>query len=220
MASEKASKQQIDLESGEIGVQSTPVVVNDVVIVRSAMRELATVPTHNNPKGLVRAFDARTGKQLWQFNTIPKPGEFGGDTWEKESWATNGNVGIWTQITVDEDLGLVYLPVETPSSDYYGGHRPGNNLFAETLVCVDLKTGQRKWHFQFVHHPLWNFDMSSAPILLDANVGGRTVKAVAVPSKQAFLYVFDRITGQPVWPMEEKPVPQSDVPGEKTSATQ
>jgi quinoprotein glucose dehydrogenase len=121
---------------------------------------------------------------------------------------------------VDEDLGLVYLPVETPSSDYYGGHRPGNNLFAETLVCVDLRTGQRKWHFQFVHHPLWNFDMSSAPILADITVNGRAIKAVAVPSKQAWLYVFDRVTGQPVWPIEERPVPQSDVPGEKTSATQ
>ena len=127
---------------------------------------------------------------------------------------------MWTQITVDEELGLVYLPVETPTSDYYGGHRPGNNLFAESLVCVDLKTGQRKWHFQLVHHPLWNYDMSSAPILADITVNGRAIKAVAVPSKQAFLFVFDRVTGQPVWPIEERPVPQSDVPGEKTSPTQ
>ena len=118
--------------------------------------------THNNTKGLVRAFDARTGKLLWTFNTIPRPGEFGNDTWENDSWAVNGNTGVWTQITVDEDLGLVYLPVETPTSDYYGGHRPGNNLFAESLVCVDLKTGQRKWHYQVVHHPLWDFDISSA----------------------------------------------------------
>ena len=121
---------------------------------------------------------------------------------------------------VDEELGLVYLPVETPTSDFYGGHRPGNNLFAESLVCVDLKTGQRKWHFQFVHHPLWNFDISSAPLLADITVDGKPIKAVAVPSKQAFLYVFDRVTGQPVWPIEERPVPQSDVPGEKTSPTQ
>ena len=212
--------QQIDLETGEIGVHSTPTVVKDVIIVGSSMREGATVPTHNNTKGLVRAFDARTGKLLWTFNTIPKPGEFGNDTWENESWAVNGNTGVWTQITVDEDLGLVYLPVETPTSDYYGGHRPGNNLFAETLVCVDLKTGQRKWHYQFVHHPIWNFDNSSAPLLLDINVNGRAIKAVASPSKQAYLYVFDRVTGQPVWPIEERPVPQSDVPGEKTSPTQ
>ena len=212
--------QQIDLETGEIGIHSTPAIVKDVVIIGSAMREGATVPTHNNTKGLVRAFDVKTGKLLWTFNTIPRPGEFGNDTWEKESWAVNGNTGVWTQITADEELGLVYLPVETPTSDFYGGHRPGNNLFAESLVCVDLKTGQRKWHYQFVHHPIWNFDNSSAPILLDINVNGKAIKAVASPSKQACLYVFDRVTGQPVWPIEERPVPQSDVPGEKTSPTQ
>ncbi|MBI3493763.1 MAG: PQQ-binding-like beta-propeller repeat protein [Acidobacteria bacterium] len=212
--------QQIDLETGEIGIHSTPTVAKDTIIVGSSMREGATVPTHNNTKGLVRAFDARSGKLLWTFNTIPRPGEFGNDTWENESWAINGNTGVWTAISVDEDLGLVYLPVETPTSDYYGGHRPGNNLFAESLVCVDLKTGQRKWHFQFTHHPLWNFDMSSTPLIADINVNGQPVKAVAVPSKQGWLYVFDRVTGKPVWPIEERPVPQSDVPGEKTSPTQ
>ena len=212
--------QPIDLETGEIGLHATPTVVKDVVIIGSSFREGATVGTHNNTKGLVRAFDVRTGKLLWTFNTIPLPGEFGNDTWERDSWAVNGNTGVWTQITVDEDLGLVYLPVETPTSDYYGGHRPGNNLFAESLVCVDLRTGQRKWHFQLVHHPLWNYDMSSAPILADITVNGRAIKAVAVPGKQAFLYVFDRVTGQPVWPIEERAVPQSDVPGEKTSPTQ
>ncbi|MBW8868071.1 MAG: PQQ-binding-like beta-propeller repeat protein [Acidobacteria bacterium] len=216
----KGKGEQIDLESGEIGVHSTAAVVKDVVIVGSAMREGATVATHNNTKGLVRAFDVRTGKTLWTFNTIPRPGEFGNDTWENESWAVNGNTGVWTQITVDEDLGLVYLPVETPTSDFYGGHRPGNNLFAESLVCVDLKTGQRKWHYQFVHHPLWNFDNSSAALLLDITVNGKPIKAVASPSKLGWLYVFDRVTGQPVWPIEERPVPQSDVPGEKTAATQ
>ena len=214
------NRQPIDLETGEIGLHATPAIVKDVVIVGSSFREGATVKTHNNTKGLVRAFDVRTGKVLWTFNTIPRPGEFGNDTWENDSWAINGNVGVWTQITVDEDLGLVYLPVETPSSDYYGGHRPGNNLFAESLVCVDLKTGQRKWHFQLVHHPIWNYDMSSAAILADITVNGRAIKAVAVPGKQGFLFVFDRITGQPVWPIEERPVPQSDVPGEKTSPTQ
>src|SRR6266571_3325376 len=212
--------QQIDLETGEIGLHATPTVVKDVVIVGSSFREGATVNTHNNTKGLVRAFDVKTGKLLWTFNTIPRPGEFGNDTWEKESWATNGNTGVWTQITVDEEAGLVYLPVEDPTSDYYGGHRPGNNLFGDTLVCVDVKTGQRKWHFQIVHHPIWDYDLSSAPILLDINVNGKAIKAVALPSKEAFLYVFDRITGQPVWPIEEKPVPQSDVPGEKTAKTQ
>ena len=170
------------------------------------------------PRGWCARSTSRTGKLLWTFNTIPRPGEFGNDTWEKDSWAVNGNTGVWTQITVDEELGLVYLPVETPTSDFYGGHRPGNNLFAESLVCVDLKTGQRKWHYQFVHHPIWNFDNSSAPLLLDINVNGKPIKAVALPSKQAWLYVFDRVTGQPVWPIEERPVPQSDVPGEKTVA--
>jgi len=216
----KGKGEQIDIETGEIGIHATPTIVKDVIIVGSSMREGATVPTHNNTKGLVRAFDARSGKLLWTFHTIPRPGEFGADTWENESWAVNGNTGVWTQITVDEELGLVYLPVETPTSDYYGGHRPGNNLFAETLVAVDLKTGQRKWHFQFVHHPLWNFDNCCAPLLTDINVNGRAIKAVAVPSKQAFLYVFDRATGQPVWPIEERPVPPSDVPGEKASPTQ
>jgi glucose dehydrogenase len=216
----KSRGRQIDLETGEIGIHSTPIIVRDIAIIGSAMREGATVETHDNTKGLVRAFDVRTGKKIWQFDTIPRPGEFGNDTWHAESWATNGNVGVWTQITVDEELGTVYLPVETPSSDYYGGHRPGNNLFAESLVAVDLKTGRRKWHFQFVHHPLWNFDMSSAPILADVNVNGSPRKVVAVPSKQAWLYVFDRITGEPVWPIEEKPVPKGNVPDEWYAPTQ
>ena len=211
---------QIDLETGEIALHATPTVAGDVVIVGSSMKEGATVPTHNNTKGLVRAFDVRTGKQLWRFNTIPGPDEPGNETWENNSWAINGNTGVWTHISVDPELGLVYLPVETPSSDFYGGHRPGDNLYAETLVAVDIKTGVRRWHFQLVHHPIWNWDMSSAPILADINVGGRAIKAVAVPTKQGWLYLFDRVTGQPVWPIEERPVPQSDVPGEKTAATQ
>src|SRR6202008_3544842 len=212
--------QQIDLETGEIGIHSTPTVVKDIVIVGSSFKEGMTVVTHNNTKGLVRAFDVRTGKLLWTFNTIPRPGEFGNDTWENESWATNGNTGVWTQMTADEDAGLVYLPVEDPTSDFYGGHRPGNNLFGDTLVCVDIKTGVRKWHFQVAHHPIWDYDLSSAAILADINVDGRAIKAVALPSKESFLYVFDRIPGQPVWPIEERPVPQSDVPDEKTSPTQ
>jgi quinoprotein glucose dehydrogenase len=212
--------QQIDLETGEIGLHSTPVVVQDVVLVGSSMKEGMTVTTHNNTKGFARAYDVRTGKMLWQFDTIPKPGEFGGDTWLNNSGAINGNTGVWTQITVDEELGLVYLPVESPTSDYYGGKRPGNNLFGESLVCVDLKTGKRKWHFQFVHHPIWDHDMSSAPLLADITVDGRAIKAVAVPSKQTFLYVFDRITGEPVWPIVETPVPQGDVPGEWYAPTQ
>jgi len=212
--------QQIDLEKGDIGLHSTPVVVKDIVIVGSAMKEGMTVTTHDNAKGQVRAFDVRTGKQLWAFHPIPRPGEFGNDTWLNNSWAINGNTGIWTQISVDEELGLVYLPVESPTSDFYGGHRPGNNLFGESLVCVDLRTGQRKWHYQIVHHPIWDYDLSSAPILADINVNGTTIKAVALPSKEAFLYVFDRVTGKPIWPIEERPVPKGDVPGEWYSPTQ
>jgi quinoprotein glucose dehydrogenase len=214
------NRQPIDLETGEIGVHSTPAVVKDVIIIGSSMREGATVVTHNNTKGIVRGFDARTGKLLWTFNTIPRPGEVGSETWENDSWAVNGNTGVWTQISVDEDLGLAYLPVEDPTEDVYGGHRPGDNLFGDSLVCVDIRTGQRKWHFQYVHHPIWNFDNSSSPILMDINVDGRPIKAVASPSKQGFLYVLDRVTGKPVWPIEERPVPQSDVPGEKSSPTQ
>jgi len=212
--------QQIDLETGDIGLHSTPAVVKDVVIVGAAHKEGMTVKTHDNAKGLVRAFDVRTGRLLWTFNTIPRPGEVGNDTWLNNSWSTNGNTGVWTQISVDEELGLVYLPVESPTSDFYGGHRPGNNLFGESIVCVDLKTGQRKWHFQVVHHPIWDYDLSSAPLLADINVNGKLIKAVAVPSKEAFLYVFDRVTGQPVWPIEERPVPKGDVPGEWYSPTQ
>jgi quinoprotein glucose dehydrogenase len=214
------NRQPIDLETGEIGLHATPTVTKDTVIVGSSFAEGFTPETHNNTKGLVRAFDVRAGKLLWTFNTIPRPGEFGNDTWEQDSWAVNGNTGVWSQMTVDEELGLVYLPVEEPTSDVYGGHRPGNNLFADSLVAVDVRTGQRKWHFQMVHHPIWDFDVSGTPMLADITVDGRPVKAVVVPTKQAFLYVFDRATGQPVWPMPERAVPQSTVPGEKTSPTQ
>jgi len=209
-----------DLITGEIGIQSAPVVAKDTVIIGAAFREGMTPKSMRNNKGYVRGFDVRTGKRLWIFHTIPKKGEFGYDTWEKSSAEYTGNTGVWTQITVDEQLGLVYLPVESPTSDFYGGHRPGNNLFGETLVCVDLKTGERKWHFQLVHHPLWDMDISSAPILADISVDGKAVKAVAQPSKQGFLYVFDRATGKPIWPIPERPVEVGNVPGEWYSPTQ
>ena len=209
-----------DLTTGEIGLQSAPVVAGNTVIIGAAFREGMTPRSMRNNKGYVRGIDVRTGKRLWIFHTIPKKGEFGYDTWEKDSAEYTGNTGVWTQITVDEKLGLAYLPVESPTSDFYGGHRPGNNLFGESLVCVDLKTGERKWHFQLVHHPLWDMDISSAPILADITVDGKPVKAVAQPSKQGFLYVFDRVTGKPVWPIPEKPVEVGNVPGEKYSPTQ
>jgi len=209
-----------DLITGEIGIQSAPVVAKDTVIIGAAFREGMTPRSMRNNKGYVRGFDVRTGKRLWIFHTIPKKDEFGYDTWEKDSAEYTGNTGVWTQITVDEQLGLVYLPVESPTSDFYGGHRPGNNLFGETLVCVDLKTGERKWHFQLVHHPLWDMDISSAPILADITVDGKPVKAVAQPTKQGFLYVFDRITGKPIWPIPERSVEVGNVPGEWYSPTQ
>jgi quinoprotein glucose dehydrogenase len=212
----------IDPVTGEIGINATPTVAGDVVVVGAAFSEQSgTLPkTHNNTKGLVQAYDARSGKRLWVFRTVPGPGEYGNDTWEKDSYFANGNNGVWTQISADEQLNMAYLPVETPTGDYYGGHRPGNNLFGESVVAVDLKTGQRKWHFQLVHHPLWGFDIASPPILADITVDGKVIKAIAQPGKQSFLYVFDRQTGRPVWPIEERPVPKGDVPGEWYAPTQ
>lgn len=209
-----------NLETGEIGIQSAPVVAGNTVLVGAAFREGMTPRSMRNNKGYARGFDARTGKRLWIFHTIPKKGEFGYDTWEKGSAEYTGNTGVWSQVTVDERLGLAYLPVESPTSDFYGGHRPGNNLFGESLVCVDLKSGERKWHFQLVHHPLWDMDISSAPILADITVDGKPVKAVAQPTKQGFLYMFDRVTGKPIWPMPERPVEVGSVPGEWYSPTQ
>jgi quinoprotein glucose dehydrogenase len=211
---------QGDLEKSEIGLHSTPTVVGDMIIVGSSMFEGLGYTYATNVQGQARAFDARTGKQIWAFHGIPKRGEFGFDTWENESAGYTGNNGVWTQITADPEAGLVYLPVETPTIDEYGGNRPGNNLFAESLVAVDLKTGVRKWHFQFVHHPLWDHDMSSAPLLIDTTIDGKPRKVVCSPSKQSWLYCFDRITGVPIWPIEERPVPQSTMAHEKTSPTQ
>ncbi|HEX3879314.1 MAG TPA: PQQ-binding-like beta-propeller repeat protein, partial [Bryobacteraceae bacterium] len=211
---------QPDLTTGEIGLQSAPVVAKDTVMVGASFREGMTPKSMRNNKGYVRGFDVHTGKRLWIFHTIPIKGESGYDTWLNGSAEYTGNTGVWSQISVDEQLGLVYLPVESPTGDYYGGHRPGADLYGESLVCVDLKTGQPKWHFQLVHHPLWDMDISSAPLLADINVDGRAIKAVAQPTKQGYLYVFDRVTGQPVWPIVEKPAPKGDVPGEWYAPTQ
>jgi quinoprotein glucose dehydrogenase len=212
--------QTIAVIDGEIGLQSAPIVARDTIIIGAAFREGMTPKSMHNNKGYVRGFDVRTGKRLWIFHTIPMKGEPGYETWEKGSAEYTGNTGVWTQVTVDEQLGLVYLPVESPTGDYYGGHRPGNDLYGESLVCVDLKTGQRKWFYQLVHHPLWDMDISSAPLLADINVNGRAIKAVAQPTKQGILYVFDRVTGQPVWPIEERPVEKGNVEGEWYSPTQ
>ncbi len=212
--------QQMDLVTGEVGLHATPVVAGNTVIVGAAHRSGGVPRSKTNVKGYVRGFDVKTGKRLWIFHTIPRPGEFGYNTWEKDSADYTGNTGVWGQISVDEELGIAYLPVELPTGDYYGGHRPGNGLFGESLVAVDLKTGQRKWHYQLVHHGIWDMDIPCAPILTDITINGRTVKAVAQPTKQAFLYVFDRVTGKPIWPIEEKPVEKGSVPGEWYSPTQ
>jgi quinoprotein glucose dehydrogenase len=212
--------QEIDPITGEVGLHAAPVVAKDVVIVGAAHRSGGVPRSYKNVKGYVRGFDVRSGKRLWIFHTIPKPGEFGIDTWLNDSWSYSGNTGVWGQISVDEDLSTVYLPVELPTGDYYGAHRPGNNLFGETLLAVDLRTGQRKWHYQLVHHGIWDMDIPCAPILTDITVNGRAIKAVAQPTKQGILYVFDRVTGQPVWPIEERPVEKGDVPGEWYSPTQ
>jgi quinoprotein glucose dehydrogenase len=211
---------QIDLVTGEIGLHTTPTVVNNVVIVGSSFKEGAQPLEMNNTKGIVRAFDVKTGKLLWTFHNIPQKGEFGYDSWKNNSADFNGNTGVWTGITVDPELNSVYLPVEDPTNDYYGGARPGDNLFGDSLVCVDLTTGKMKWYYQIVHHPIWDYDLSSPPLLANINVNGKAIKAVALPSKQDFLYVFDRVTGKPIWPIVEKPVPQSATPGEETAKTQ
>jgi len=209
-----------DLTTGEIGWQSAPTVVGDEVLVGSAFREGFTPTSYRNNKGSARAYDVRTGKKLWEFHTIPQKGEPGYETWLKGSADYTGNTGVWTEITADPQAGVAYLPVESPTSDFYGGKRPGNTLYANSLVAVDLKTGKMKWYFQFIHHEVWDYDMSSPSLLMDITVNGKQVKAVAAPTKQGILYVFDRITGKTVWPIPEKAVPKGDVPGEWYAPTQ
>jgi quinoprotein glucose dehydrogenase len=212
--------QEIDLDTGEMGLNATPLIVGDVIVVGMAHRPGSAPRTVRNAKGSVRGYDVRTGKRLWIFHTIPKAGEFGYDTWLENGADINGNTGVWAQMSADADLGLVYVPVEMPTGDYYGGHRPGDTLFADTLLALDVKTGKRKWHFQTTHHDVWDWDLPCAPMLFDMTVNGRTVKAIAQPTKSAMLFVFNRETGEPIWPIEERPVPQSDVPKERSSRTQ
>ena len=197
---------------------SGPQVCGDVVMVGAAMTDAPQ--TKVQPPGDVQAFDVRSGKPRWTFHVIPQPGEVGNETWERDSWAYTGNANLWSLISADEELGLAYFPLTSPTSDMYGGHRLGNNLFSDTLVCVKCTTGERVWHYQIVHHDLWDYDLPAAPILADITVAGRRIKAVVQITKHAFAFVFDRTNGQPVWPIEERPVPQSDTPGERTSATQ
>jgi quinoprotein glucose dehydrogenase len=212
--------QTMDLITGDIGLHATPVIARDVIVVGAAHTEGSRPESRRNEKGYVRGFDVRTGRRLWIFHTIPEPGEFGSDTWEQDSESYTGNAGVWGQISVDEELGTVFLPVEMPTGDYYGGHRHGAGLFGESLVAVDLKTGKRKWHYQFIHHGIWDWDLPCAPILADVTIDGRMRKIVMQPTKQGWLYVFDRVTGEPIWPIEERAVEASNVPGEKAHPTQ
>ena len=210
----------VDPIDGAIGSSSPPVVSHGVVVVGAALvTGIAPVSKENVP-GFVRGYDVRTGERLWIFHTIPRPGEFGHETWEGNSWRYTGNAGVWPPFSVDEEIGYVYLPTEQATGDYYGGHRHGDNLFTQSLVCLDIETGERIWHFQMVHHGIWDYDNPAPPILVDITVDGRPIKSVVQVTKQAFAYVFDRVTGEPVWPIEERPVPQSDIPGERTAPTQ
>jgi quinoprotein glucose dehydrogenase len=212
--------QQIEPLNPDIGLHSAPIVSGNTVIIGAAHKPGGVPVSKTNVKGYVRGFDVRTGKRLWIFHTIPKPGEYGLNTWEQDSWSYTGNTGAWGQMSIDEQLGLVYIGVELPTGDYYGGPRPGAGLFGESIVAVDLKTGVRKWHYQYVHHGIWDMDNPCPPILADITINGRTVKAVAQPTKQAFMYVLNRETGEPIWPIVEKPVEKGTVPGEWYSPTQ
>jgi quinoprotein glucose dehydrogenase len=212
--------QTIDIDTADIGLHATPIVAKDVVIVGAAHRTGGNPRSRENVKGFVRGFDVRTGERLWIFHTIPQRGEYGYESWEGDSSSYTGNTGVWAQISVDPELSMVYLPVEAATGDYYGAYRPGDNLFAESLVAVDLYSGERKWHYQLVHHGIWDQDIPAAPILADVTIDGRLRKIIAQPTKQAFLYVFDRVSGEPIWPIEERPVEIGDVPGEWYSPTQ
>jgi quinoprotein glucose dehydrogenase len=197
---------------------SPPVVFRDLVILGNGVGDRLVY--RNDPPGDVRAFDARTGKIVWTFRPLPPPGEFGHETWEGESWRTTGHTNVWAPMSLDAARGLLYLPVSTPSNDYYGARRPGANLFAESIVCLDAATGQRKWHYQIVHHGLWDYDLPAAPVLATIHVDGRAIDAAVQLTKQGFAFVFDRVTGAPVWPIAERAVPASDVPGERAWPTQ
>jgi len=208
-----------EVNGRNIGDNKPPVAVGDTVIVGSIIMDFPTMK--ENPPGFIRGYDAHSGAQKWIFHTIPQAGEYGVETWENDSWTYTGNTNAWSLMSADDELGYVYLPIGTPTSDYYGGHRHGANVFAESLLCLNAKTGERVWHFQAVHHGIWDYDFPCAPNLIDITVNGKKIKAVAQVSKQGFVYVFDRATGEPVWPIEEKPVnTNTTVPGEKLYPTQ
>ncbi|HIF86683.1 MAG TPA: pyrroloquinoline quinone-dependent dehydrogenase [Gammaproteobacteria bacterium] len=216
----RATRGDLDyLGAQPVSVVSPPIVIGDILVTsqitqaRPLMRE--------RPPMWVRGFDIRTGETVWTFHTIPEAGEFGVESWGEESWRRTGNTGVWSMMSADSELGLVYLPVEAPTDDFWGGNRPGDNLFSQSLVAVDAQTGERRWHFQMIHHGIWDYDPPAAPNLIDITVAGRDIKAVAQVTKQGFVYTFDRATGEPVWLLEERQVPQAPtIPGERLSPTQ
>ncbi len=214
--------QDIDPLSGSIGLHATPLVAGDTIVIGAAHIPGSAPESMRNTKGHIRGFDADSGERKWIFHTIPGGDEYGNDTWLNDSWRYTGNAGVWGQISVDLELGMVYLPTEMPTNDYYGGHRHGDNLFSDSIVAVDLETGQRQWHYQVIHHDVWDWDFPCAPVLVDVEIEGRPgiTKVIAQPSKQSWLYVLDRETGEPIWPIEERPMEASDVPGELLALTQ
>jgi quinoprotein glucose dehydrogenase len=210
----------VPLELGYITSSSPPIVVNDVIIVGNSAEQGYHQTRQENVPGDILAYEARTGKFMWKFHVIPRPGEVGHESWENEAWRTTGDVSSWAPLSADPERGIVYIPTNSATQDMYGGFRPGNNLFAASLIALDVKTGKRLWHYQMVHHDVWNYDTPTAPIVMDVNVGGRRIPGVFQATKQAILYAFNRQTGEPIWGFEERPVPASKVPGEKLSPTQ
>jgi quinoprotein glucose dehydrogenase len=212
--------QPVALEDRNLGSSSPGMVFEDLIIIGPAMAGSGRPTSPIGVPAHVTAWDTRTGERRWIFHTVPKPGELGYDTWENDSAKIAGNAGVWAPLALDAELGYVYLPVEVATSDYYGGHRLGDNLFSSALVCLNARTGERVWHYQIVHHDIYEYDNPSAPILMDVTVQGRRIRAVVQLTKQAFAFAFDRATGEPLWPIHERAVTPSDVPGERASPTQ
>ena len=210
----------IPREIGMITSSAPPIVVNDVIVVGNSHEQGYNQTRVENVPGDIMGYDARTGEFLWKFHVIPRPGEFGHDTWENNSWLTAGDVSSWAPMSADPERGLVYIPTNPPTIDFYGGFRPGDNLFGTSVIALDVQTGERVWHFQTVHHDIWNFDNPTAPILLDVTIDGEPTPILVQTTKQGWAYTFNRETGEPIWPIEERPVPQSEVPGEQLSLTQ
>ena len=212
---------RIDLSiAGQFLWNAPPLVVKDVVVIGASMPDQDSATKKEGVPGEVRAFDARTGRLRWSWRAIPRENEPGSETWESDALRYIGAGNVWAPMSADDDLGYIYLPTSGATNDMFGGHRPGANLYTSSIVCLDATTGKRIWHFQMVHHDLFDYDTPAAPVLADISVNGRRVKAVVQVTKQAFAYVLDRVNGKPVWPIEERPVPASTVPGERAFPTQ